>query len=149
MNSRLARWDLVAVDNVAVALLTTHTTIHTNSTSAALGSQSLNVPKLERPKVDTGISLEDWNVFYRRWNVFREGSNINETNASIQFFQCANETLGDSLLKVDPNITSQPFEVLVATMKALAVVPIAIGVLRSELLEMRQGRDEQFRQYAT
>ena len=62
---------------------------------------------------------------------------MNERVSASQLFQCASETLGDALLKIDADITSQPINVLMATMKALAVVPVATGILRSELLEMR------------
>ena len=56
--------------------------------------------------------------------------------------------LGDAVLKVDPEITSQSLEIVIATMKELAVIPVATGVLRSELLDMKQKRDEQFRTFS-
>ena len=127
---------------IAVALLNTHALSH----SRAVPHQSTqsSAPRLDRPKVNAGISLEDWNVFQRRWNVFKTGSG----NISAEFFQCASEDLGDSLLKVDSAITNKPIDVLMATMKALAVVPVAVGVLRSEVLDMCQKRDQNFRSFA-
>ena len=53
------------------------------------------------------------------------------------------------MLKVDSNIVSQPLKVLLAMMKALAVIPVALGVLRSELLYMKQAHDEAFRAFAS
>ena len=49
---------------------------------------------------------------------------------------------------MDSAITNKPIDVLMATMKALAVVPLAVGVLRSEVLDMRQKRDQNFRSFA-
>ena len=130
---------------IAVALLNTHALSH----SRAVPHQSTqsSAPRLDRPKVNAGISLEDWNVFQRRWNVIKTGSGIPEDNISAQFFQCASEDLGDSLLKVDSAITNKPIDVLMATMKALAVVLVAVGVLRPEVLDMHQKRDQNFHSF--
>ena len=57
-------------------------------------------PKLERPKVNFGVTLEKWNIFKRRWDVFVSGSGLDPDASSSQLFQCA----GDSLLKTDPSI---------------------------------------------
>ena len=132
---------------VAVALLNMHAISHnavsgTNAVAKTLG------PKLERPKVDVGISLEVWNMFGRCWNVFRAGSGIDALSAPAQLFQCSNDALGDVLLKVDPEITTRSIDIVIATMKALAVIPVATGVRRSELLELKQCRDEAFRAFA-
>ena len=88
-------------------------------------------------------------MFTRRWNIFREGSQIAENNASHHLFQCADAALGDSLLKTDPDITKKDINTLLSTMKKLAVIPIATGIIRSELLEMKQLRDEAFRKFAS
>ena len=63
-------------------------------------------PKLERPCIDAGVSLEEWNIFVRRWNVFRIGSGIDDSSAAPQLFQCATSTLGDALLKNDAKPTN-------------------------------------------
>ena len=64
-------------------------------------------------------------------------------------FQCADEDLADSLLKSEANISSQPLDAVLKKMKALAVIPTAIVVLRSDLLDMKQKRDEPFRGFAS
>lgn len=131
---------------VAVALLNTHALSHNVPTATPVNRTT--GPKLDRPMVEDGISLEQWNIFMRRWQVFQTGYNLKDVDAVPQLFQCASQSLGDALLKVDSKITQQPLEVLMATMKALAVIPVAVGVLRAELLEMHQKRDEQFRCFA-
>ena len=87
-------------------------------------------------------------MFERRWDVFVNGSGINPTNSSPQLFQCASEELGNNLLKIDANVTSKPTKLLLSEMKSLAVIAVARGVLRAELFQMRQERDESFRSYA-
>ena len=133
---------------VAVVLLNTHAMVHSGS-SASNATSRPSGPKLERPRVESGISLEEWNVFQRRWNVYKPGSGIDDIQAPTQLFQCGNNSLGDAMLKVDPDMTTRSLEVVIATMKALAVIPVAVGVLRAELLELRQKRDEPFRSFAT
>ena len=105
-------------------------------------------PKLERPKVDVEVTTEEWNLFVRRWDVFRAGSGINDTSAPSQLFQCAGTELGDSLLKVNVNPVTDSVAQLLASMRSLAVIPVATGVLRHELLQLRQERDETFRAFA-
>ena len=84
----------------------------------------------------------------RRWDVFRAGSGIDDTSAPSQLFQCAGTELGDSLLKVNANPVTDTVTQLLASMRSLAVIPVATGVLRTELLQLRQERDETFRAFA-
>lgn len=127
---------------VVSALLNIHALSHATPTPMAMG------PKLNRPQIDTGIDLETWNAFIRRWEAFKIGSNINAATASTQLFQCASEGLGDLLLKTDPDLTSRPEAEVKAAMEKLAVIPTAKGVLRADLMQLTQGTDESFRTFA-
>ena len=91
--------------------------------------------------------IEEWNVFRRRWEVFKSGSGINDASAPSQFFQCAGPELGDSLLKANANAASENLTELLAAMRSLAIIPVATCVLRTELLQLRQERDEPFRTF--
>ena len=104
-------------------------------------------PKLDRPKVNVGVSTEEWNAFIRRWEVFRIGSGIDGASAPSQLFQCAGPELGDSILKANPQAASGSLTQLLETMRSLAVIPVATGVLRTKLLQLRQERDETFRAF--
>ena len=92
--------------------------------------------------------MEEWNVFTRRWRLFKEGSGISDESAPSQLFQCTSKELGDNLLKFDAEIATRPSEELIESMQCLAVIPIATGVLRTELMQMCQMRDESFRSFA-
>ena len=76
-------------------------------------------------------------MFIRRWEVFRTGSGIDDESAPSQLFQCAENELGDSLLKANPHAASNTLQDLLAAMRSLAVIPVATGVLRTELLQLR------------
>ena len=122
---------------VTCALLAAHSTIHMAGPPRA--AVVIKGPKLDRPKVNICVTLEEWNIFKRRWDVFASSS---------QLFQCAGDELGDSLLKMDPSIVSKPTSVVMGAMKSLAVIVVATGVMRAELVRMQQERDESFRAFA-
>ena len=75
---------------------------------------ALRGPKLKRPTVDVGFSLEEWSVFFRRWNVFKGGSGIDNASSPPQLFQCAGLTLADNLLKTDAEAASRQLPGLLA-----------------------------------
>ncbi|KAK3745249.1 hypothetical protein QZH41_001847 [Actinostola sp. cb2023] len=127
---------------IAIALLANHGLAH-QSTPPAIARG----PKLDRPKVNVGVSTEGWNVFVRRWEVFRTGSGIDNASAPAQLFQCAGIELGDNILKANPDAASDNLPQLLADKRSLAVIPVATGVLRTELLQLRQERDEAFRAF--
>ena len=136
-------------EELAIALLANHGFAHQiTPPPPPPPAPNTRGPKLERPKVDIAVTVEEWNVFTRRWEVFRVGSGIGEASAASQLFQCAGPELGDSLLKADPNAASDTLQNLLAAMRSLAVIPVATGVLRSELLQLSQARDEPFRAFA-
>ena len=89
-----------------------------------------------------------WNVFTSRWKMFLQGSGINEASATAHLFQYFSQSLVDSLLKSNAEIVSKPLQELLSAMRRLAVIPVATGVLRSDLMQMRQLRDEPFRAFA-
>ena len=107
------------------------------------------MPKLERPTVTLGIIMEDWNIFTHRWRIFKDGCGIAETSTCGQLFQCASRELGYSLSKSDANIVTLLSADLLTAMQRLAVIPIATGVCRSELMQLHQMRGETFRSFDT
>ena len=90
-----------------------------------------------------------WASQWRRWHVFQSGSKIDDQSAAPHLFQCASDGLGDALLKVDAEITTKSLDILMTTMKSLAIIPVATGVVRAELLDMKQKRDEPFRSFSS
>ena len=105
--------------------------------------------KLERPKVNIGVSTEEWNVFTRHWEMFRSGSAIDEASAPAQLFQCTGDKLSDCLLKANPQAASNTLSQLLADMRSFAVIPVASGVTRTELFQLCQEHDELFHAFAT
>ena len=92
--------------------------------------------------------MDEWNEFIRRWLLFKEGSGMSDESAPSQLFPCTSKELRDNLLKFDPENPIRPFDELTEFMRRLAVIPIATGILKIELIQMRQMRDEAFRSFA-
>ena len=134
-------------EQLVIAILENHALAHT-SQQAPTAPSLVRGPKLVRPTINIGVSIEEWNIFLRRWEVFRSGSGIDEASAPSQLFQCAGAELGDSLLKTNPYITSHTLPALLTAMRSLAVIPVATCVLRTELVQLHQERDEAFRAFA-
>ena len=109
---------------MAIALPTNHGLAHQTPATPPQNT-ALRGPKLERPKVEIGISTEEWNIFNRRWEVFRAGSGIDDSSAPSHVIQCAGNELGDNLLKANPNSTNETLFQLMAAMRSLAVIPVA------------------------
>lgn len=110
----------VVSNAVGIALLNTHALLNSGGGAAP---PRRNVPKLEKPRVECGISQEEWNMFERRWQLYRDCSGFTETQALVCLHQCANPVLGDAMLKVDPSMMSKLFVEVLSLMKSLAVNP--------------------------
>ena len=131
----------------AAAILTIHGTTH-SSTPAAPPAAQPRAPKLVRPTIKLNSTNEEWNAFFRRWETYRTGSNIPDDSASAQLLECTSPELGDIVLRAYPNFTTMTIGEAIPLLKSLAVVPVALGVLRSELNAMQQDPDETFRTFA-
>ena len=91
---------------LAIAPLANHGLAHQCTLPNTTGSSLLPVPRgprLKQPKVKICVLTKEWNVFTRRWEVFRTGSGIHDASAPSQLFQSAETELGDSLLKANPH----------------------------------------------
>ena len=81
-------------------------------------------------------------MFICHWEVFCTGFGIDEELAPSQLFQCTGTELGNSLLKANANAASDPLPQLLDAMCSLAIILVATCVLRTELLQLQQERDE-------
>ena len=79
----------------------------------------------------------------RRWNAFR----IDEKSAPSHLFQCVGTELGDSLLNCQPKRHLQHPARVARGHADLCGHPHSTGALRTELLQLIQGRNEPFRAF--
>ncbi len=133
----------------ASTTLDIHARVHPLATAAvAPQPPTPKIPSLERPKIQLNSSPEEWNAFVRRWKTYKSGSHINDNVAPGQLLECTSKELGNIVLRAHPNFTSKPLDEVLPLLRSLAVVPVALGVLRSELTAMTQDPDEPFRTFA-
>ena len=134
-----------AAASVVTALLNIHALSHTPNQTHTPNPQQ---PKLERPRIGLGVEEEQWNNFIRKWDAFKIGSAIEECHGSGQLLQCCSDDLSDIVLKSDSRVYERDIETVKSLIKSFAVIPVAIGVRRAELMQMRQAPDEKFRAFA-
>ena len=132
----------------AAAILTVHNNMHIAAPPPAPAPAPSRGPKLKRPKLALNSTNEDWNAFFRRWESFRLGSGIQGATASGQLLECTSEQLGNIVLRADSNFTTKPLNDALQMLKSVAVIPVALGVLRAEIFAMKQDPDETFRTFS-
>ena len=133
---------------IAAALLTIHNNAHTSATvTGAAAPTRQRAPKIDRPKISRGSSEEVWNSFTTRWSLFKRGTYLSTGETVQHLFQCCDDELGDSILKGNPNVVNGTEDVLLAAIKQLAVVPVAISVRRADLLTSKQDHGENARAF--
>ena len=128
-----------------IQLLTLHTQVAHGRGTAAASSQK--APPITRPKVESGISEENWQVFTQRWELFKNGASLDARHVNSQLFDCCEDSLQTNLLKESTQIASLTEAQVLNSIKSLAVIPVAIGVRRAELLGMTQDSSENARSF--
>ncbi len=105
------------------------------------------VPKIDRPKVSRGSSEETWISFNKRWTLFKTGTGLSNDEKVHQLFECCDQDLGEAILKSSSTAVTGTEENLLAVMKQLAVIPVAISIRRTDLLSCHQDHGEAGRAY--
>ena len=131
--------------SIAAALLIVHNSSHMAATRPAITKQK--PPKINRPCISRDSSEETWNNFQSRWSMFKDSTDLTLQETVKQLFQCCDEELGDDILRGHPSAINDTEQVLLNTIKQLAVTPVAISVRRSELLSMKQDHGENARSF--
>ena len=133
-----------SVDNsdkeIAIALFNAHVGTHTvASRSTAAGSNvSSRSEKLPRPKLAQGMLEESWNSFLVLWSLYKTGAGLSASDCSLQLIYCCDQELTEQVIRADPEIMNKSENEQLEAIRRLAVVPVAMGVRRSELLNLSQ-----------
>ena len=133
-----------SVDNsdkeIAIALFNAHVGTHTvASRSTAVGSSvSSRSEKLPRPKLAQGMLEESWNSFLVLWSLYKTGAGLSASDCSLQLIYCCDQELTEQVIRADPEIMKKSEDEQLEAIRRLAVVPVAMGVRRSELLNLSQ-----------
>ena len=127
---------------VAVTLLNLHGKDHdSNPTSRA--------DKVKRPVISSSGTTEEWDYFESRWTEYKRATNITGTEATLQLLECCDESLRRDVTRANGGSLSQKNEdEVLKAIRTLAVKEENIMVLRVELSNKRQDRDEPIRNFA-
>ena len=141
-------------------------TYETGSTDVGLSTAQLNIhalthaqarstvdvrqkpPKIDRPTIDRGMSEEDWNLFVKKWSLFKNGTNIPAGQVTTQLWQCCERQLEADLFQEENDITIISEESLLKSIKRLAVIKVAASGRRAKLLSLKQDHGQAVRSFA-
>ncbi len=117
----------------------------TQATQAVFKQKPL---RLDRPTIARGTSQEEWNTFTRKWNLFKNGTDIPPNQLTTQLWQCCDKQLEDDVFKDMSDISTATETDLLAVIKNLSVITVSTSVRQKELLSMKQDHGQPIRSYA-
>ena len=104
-----------ALAAVLAAELANHTAVkHCKQGGSSGDDASKKTPAIERPKISAGGTEESWAVFLKKWELFKSGSKIQQSQLNNHLFQCCVDTLGDDLLRGITDIMKETEDTLLA-----------------------------------
>ena len=133
--------------SIAAALMVIHNNVHVSVQRADNTSTRQRAPTMIRPKISTGSPEETWNTFNTRWTMLKRGTALTAINTVQQLFQCCDDDLGDAILRGNPTAADGTESQLLAAIKQMAVIPIAVSVRRAEFLATKQDHGENVRAF--
>ena len=134
---------------IVVELLKIHALTHAVPTvPPTAGIVRQKPPKLNRPVITKGLSEEEWSTVSKKWQIFKDSTNIPEAQLSTQLWQCCDEELTSELFRDVPNISTIAEVDLLTSIKQLAVLSVAACVRKTELFSSRQDRGQPIRSFA-
>ena len=123
---------------LAIVLLQIHGKEHDNDTRSN--------PKLERvkrPSISLSGTTEEWNYFISRWTEYKAATKVQGGEATLQLLECCDEPLRRDLTRSNGGALNNKIETeVLEAIRKLAVREENIMVLRVELSNMKQDRDE-------
>lgn len=131
---------------LAAAQLNIHALSHTQKT--ATGAVKQKPPKINRPTICKDTTEEDWNTFLKKWELFKNGTDIPNAQVSTHLWQCCDPDLEADLFKDVPDIYTVPENDLLEAIKKLSVISVAASVRRTELLSLKQDHSQPIRSFA-
>ena len=131
---------------VAVALLNNHTAVGHSGNSAPV-EVNRRAPRVERPLLTDNISEENWNGFLKGWKIFVQANGVVAGDQPIHLFACCDNDLRAKVTCTNENVLESSVDQMLELFHSLAVVPVAISVQRSELLQIPQSPGESIRTF--
>ena len=109
--------------------------------------QLQKAPPLNRPVLQQGVTEEDWEAFKRRWNLLSQSTTLASRQLVAQLLACCEPELETALFREDPKINEKSETDILAAMKRLAVLSVALCARRTTLMKTIQEPGEWIRPY--
>ena len=127
--------------DLSVVLLQLHIKDHDNS--------GAKPEKVKRPSISLSGTTEEWNYFVSRWTEYKAATKVSGGEATLQLLECCDEQLRRDLIRSNGGaLNSKSEKDVLEAIRTLAVREENIMVLRVELSNMKQDRDEPIRNFA-
>ena len=132
------------VDSAVAAVMLAH---HLSSAHPAPAQRK--APTIPQPKVTASIYEDQWDSFTREWIVYKETVSMPADKIPVYLLSCCSQELKSSVERADPAITTKSEADVLAAIKRHAVISVAVSVLRTELLVMKQDHGENVLAFAS
>ena len=110
------------VDSIlSAAQLNTHTFAHQQGENVTVSIKQKPL-KNERPALSRISTEEEWHTFLRRWDLFKQGTNIPRGQISNQLWQCFYVDFEDDLFQDITNVSDTDQHALLAVISTAASV---------------------------
>lgn len=106
---------------LSAAQLNTHTFAHQQGENVTVSIKQKPL-KNERPALSRISTEEEWHTFLRRWDLFKQGTNIPRGQISNQLWQCFYEDFEDDLFQDITNVSDTDQHALLAVISTAASV---------------------------
>ena len=131
----------------ALQLLQLHDKQAHGTAAAVSMADKQKAPKIDRPTINQGCTEEDWAAFSRRWDLFKSGTALHPSQVTPQLIACCETELESALFQDDPQVASKSADIVLASIKRLAVIGVALSARRAATLKTCQEPGEPIRNY--
>ena len=113
---------------VIAAQLNIHAYTHRPAAQSTPAATSQKPPNMERPVILRETTAEDWEIFTRKWDLFKQATDIPNDQLTNHLWQCCEPTLATDLFRQIADITKVGEESVLQAIKSLAVINVASSV---------------------
>ena len=126
--------------DIAIAIFNAHVATHTSGRQSE--KKSTRSEKIARPKISQGLLEEGWNSFLIQWKLYKTSAGLSDEERKTQLIYCCEQELIEHVFRSKPSIIDK-FELdQLGLIRKLCVIPVAMGVRRSEVLNLTQDYGE-------
>ena len=132
------------LDNAVAAVILSH-----HLSSAHPVPAQPKAPSIPPPEISAGIYEDQYDSFKRLWDSYKGNVTIADDKIGIHLLSCCTPELRANVECQDPDVSSKTEVEVLEAIKRHAVVSVAVSVLRTELLSLKQDHGETILAFAS